>query len=146
MAQTLQNIRAKMLTSIHGRRLGIDRTEFLTGVKAIRCVVTDITTSGSVLPNHGFVTLGASTNATPATLESPETGVGVDIAIIAASTGTWVVTSASTAATFTSSEGTADTKITFNGTVGANVSLMGISTAVWVLLAGQSTGLDAEAS
>jgi len=147
MAQTLQQIRAKTRTSIHGRQLGI-AGDLLHGVKAIRKVVTDITTAGSVLPNHGFVTMSTSSNAVACTLASPETGVGVDIATIGkgtATTGTWVITSASTAATFTSSAGTGKTKITMKNT-GANVSLMGISTAIWVLLSGQSTAYDALAS
>lgn len=132
MAQTLQNIRAKTRTSIHGRQLGLDR-DFLGGIKDHRKVVTDITTAGSVLPNHGFVTLSTTSSSVAATLASPEPGVSVYIGMISVgTTASYIVTSASTAATFSSTAGLADTKITFTGP-GASVGLMGISTAVWVI-------------
>ena len=138
MAQTLANIRAKTRTSIHGRQLGLDR-DFLGGVKDIRHVVTDVTTAGTVLPNHGFVTLSTTKSSVAATIASPEPGVGVSICMIGAgTTNSYIVTSASTAATFTSTTGTGDTKITFTA-LGAHTQLMGISTAVWAVLTRAST-------
>jgi len=138
MAQTLQNIRAKTRTSIHGRQLGL-ADDFLGGVKDIRKVVTDVTTAGTVLPNHGFITLSSTLGTVAATLASPEPGVGVEIANISAeATGGWIITSASTAATFASSIGLAKTKLTFLNLGGA-VSLMGISTAIWVVMDVSST-------
>ena len=138
MAQTLAQIRAKTRTSIHGRQLGL-ADDFLGGIKDHRRVVTVVTTSGSVLPNHGFVTLDSTLDSYVGTLASPETGVGVYISLISsASTSKWVITSASTAATFISTAGTADTKLTFTG-VGAQTHLMGVSTAVWVQMGGAST-------
>jgi len=145
MAQTLAQIRAKTRTSVHGRQLGLDR-DFLGGIKDHRRVVTSVTTAGTVLPNHGFVVLETTKSTQAVTLASPETGVGVSIALITAgTTNGFVITSASTAATFTSSAGIGDTKITMTD-VGANVQLMGISTAIWVVMGGISTGLFTVAS
>ncbi len=138
MAQTLANIRAKTRTSIHGRQLGL-ADDFLGGVKDIRRVVTDVTASASVLPNHGVIGLAGLLSTYVGTLTSPEPGVTCFIGMT--STGTtnkWVITSASTAATFTSTKGTLDTKITFTGQ-GAHVNLVGLSTAVWLVLTTQTT-------
>jgi hypothetical protein len=141
MAQTLAQIRAKTRTSIHGRQLGLDR-DFLGGIKDHRRVVTNITTAGSVLPNHGFVTLSTTASSVAATLASPEPGVSVWIGMITAgTTNSFIVTSASTAATITSTAGTADTRVTFTG-VGAQTQLMGVSTAVWVQMGGASTDVS----
>jgi len=144
MAQTLAQIRAKTRTSLHGRQLGI-ADDWLGGVKDLRKVVTAVTTAGTVLPNHGFITLATTAAARAVTLASPEPGVGVSMCILGVTTGGYVVTSASTAATFTSTAGIGDTKITIQKT-GGNVSLMGVSTAIWMVLAGTSTGLFAVAS
>ncbi len=145
MAQTLAQIRAKTRTSVHGRQLGLDR-DFLGGIKDHRRVVTDVSTAGTVLPNHGFITLTTTKSAQAVTIASPEPGVGVSIAMLSAgTTNGFVITSASTAATFTSSAGIGDTKITMTD-VGSNVQLMGVSTAIWVVMGGHSTGLFAVAS
>jgi len=138
MAQTLQNIRAKTRTSIHGRQLGLDR-DFLGGIKDHRRVVTDVTTAGTVIPNHGFISLQTTKSSVAATLASPEPGVSVWLGMATVgTTNSWIVTSASTAATFISTAGTADTKITFTG-VGAQTQLMGVSTALWIQMGGAST-------
>ena len=144
MAQTLQNIRAKTRTSIHGRQLGI-AGDLLHGVKDIRKVVTDVTTAGTVLPNHGFVALATTKSAQAVTIATPTPGVGVDIALITLGTTNGFVITSAAGATFTSSAGTLDTKITMTD-VGANVQLMGISTSVWVVMGGMSTGLFSVAS
>ena len=142
--RTLDQIRALTRTSVHGRQLGLDR-DFLGGVKDIRKVVTEVTTAGTVLPNHGVVVLNSTLGLQAATIATPETGVGVHLVNVATgTTNGWTITSAA-GATFTSSAGIGDTKVTVTD-LGGNVHLMGISSSRWAVLSGHSTGLFAVAS
>jgi len=139
MAQSLDDARTKILTSVHGRRLGIDHAEFLAGVKGIRNVVTEATsaTTGTNLPNHGLVSVVTTTNDTW-TLTDPEAGVEVTLATGSTSTGVHTISNA--AATIISSNGDAGDGVLLKGN-GGFVKLMGLSTAVWMLTARASTAL-----
>ena len=55
--QKLEDIRSSLITSIFGRRAGLDSDEFWAGPKDIRKQVLDLTTAstGTAIPNHGFV-------------------------------------------------------------------------------------------
>ena len=144
MALSLATIRNAILTSIHGRRLGINKNEFLAGQKDIIKPVTNATsdTTGTALPNHGFVTVVTTTNDTW-TLTDPEPGVSVRIATNSTSTGTHTVSCA--AATINSSNGAAGSGFTMNS-VGAYIELSGLTTAKWALTSRASTAITAVTS
>ena len=85
MAQSLETLRSKILTSIHGRRLGLDSDETIVGPKAIKRTVQDLTSAAAAtINNHGTVVLrhtGVPTTANQAayTLSNPIPGVEVQI-------------------------------------------------------------------
>jgi len=129
MAQSLNAIRRLMLTSIKGRRLGLDHDEFLVGPKGMRNVVTAATslTTGTALPNHGHVTL-TSSNARTWTLTDPEVGCEVSLSITSSSTLLHTITPA--AATFVSSASSTGASMILQGG-GTGVTLIGLSTALY---------------
>lgn len=131
MAFTLQQLRNVILTSIHGRRLGMDPNQFLVGQKGVRVPVANATsdTTGTALVNHGFHTVATTTNDVW-TLEDPTPGCEVEIATITTSTGNHAIVPA--AATIVSTNGVAGSSITMQG-IGAWIKLIGISTAQWAV-------------
>lgn len=144
MATTLANLRAKILTSIHGRRLGMDPDEFLVGQKDIRKVVTNATsdTTGTNLPNHGISTVITTTNDTW-TLTDPIPGAEVTLATGSTSTGTHTITCA--AATIYSTNGIEGASVVMSA-AGAHAKLFGISTSAWVLTSRASTAVTSISS
>ena len=137
MAQSLDTARALMLTSVHGRRLGIDFNEFLVGVISVRQVVTDATsdTKGTLLPNHGLVSVVTTTNDTW-TLTDPDVGVAVKLVTGSSSTGTHTITAQ--AAVIHSTNGIEGVSVLLSNR-GAYATLMGLTTAAWVLTSRGST-------
>ena len=131
MAQSLDTARKQIKTSVHGRRLGIDHTEFLAGVKDIRRVVTQATsdTTGTALPNHGLVSVVTTTNDTW-TLTDPVEGVQVELTTGSTSTGVHTISCA--AATIVSSVSSTFGGVTLTGG-GAGMILSGLTTAVWTV-------------
>ena len=59
MALSLAQLRAKIQTSIHGRRMGLDNDDCVSGPKGMRQTVTAATSAstGTQLPNYGIITL-----------------------------------------------------------------------------------------
>ncbi len=144
MAFSLEKIRSKILTSIHGRRLGIDPDGFLAGPKPLRKQVTNATsdTTGTNLANHGVHTVVTTTNDVW-TLADPVEGVSVKIGTVSTSTGTHAIVPA--AATIVSTNGVAGSSISMQG-VGAYIEMVGISTAQWLVTSrGGSTTAGATA-
>ena len=129
MAQSLDTARKRIKTSGHGRRLGIDRDEFLVGVKDIVKVVNNatITTTGTNLLNHGFHTV-ASTTTDTWVLDDPIVGCEVTIATGTTSTGLHAIVPV--AAKFNSTNGIAGSSIILQG-AGASITLIGLTTALW---------------
>lgn len=139
MATSLNDHRSKILTSIHGRRLGIDQDEFLVGQNDIKHVVTNATsdTTGTNIPNHGITTVVTTTNDSW-TLNDPTPGVEVTLATGSTSTGTHTVTCAN--ATIYSTNGIEGANVVMTS-AGAFAKLYGISTSAWLLTARASTGV-----
>jgi len=131
MAFSLENLRSNILTSIHGRRLGIDHNGFLVGPKPVRHQVTNATsdTTGTAIPNNGFHTVVTTTNDTW-TLTDPAPGCEVTLGAGTVSTG--IHTISPVAATIISTNGVAGSGIAFDGP-GDSISLVGISTAQWMV-------------
>ena len=144
MAQTLEQGRARSRTSIHGRRLGLDDSEFLVGVKDVRRVVTEATsdTTATNLPNHGLVSVVTTTDDTW-TLNDPIPGGRVSL--VTGSTSTGIHTISCAAATIVSSVSS-----TFGGVVltggAAGMELEGLSTAVWQMASRTGTTANSHLS
>lgn len=145
MALSLNAARNAIITSIYGRRLGLDNLEFLAGALDIRRQVTDLTsaTTGTVVPNNGTVTFNGTSLATSAAggaflLSNPVPGVSVTICNVnpltsAGSPGStaFTVLRPSTAFVIQSSEGTTET--TVNIAAGCAATLTGLTTALYQL-------------
>jgi len=137
MAQTLETARGLAVTSIHGRRLGLDNDEFLVGPKGHRKVVTDATsdTTGTALPNHGLVSVVTTTNDTW-TLTDPE--VGCEVRIVTGTTSTGIHTIVTAAAVILSSAQTTMGTISLTGAA-QGCELVGLTTAKWAITSRAST-------
>lgn len=129
MAITLEALRSLALTSIRGRRLGLDHNDYLVGPKDLRKGITNATsdTTGTALLNYGFHTVTTTTNDTW-TLASPTPGVPVTLMTGSSSTGTHTITP--TNATIVSTNGVAGGSIAMQG-AGAHLTLVGLTTGSW---------------
>ena len=129
MAQSLEEARNLKQISIHGRRLAIDHDNRLVGVVGTRKVVTAATsdTTGTALPNHGFVSVVTTTDDTW-TLTDPE--VGCEVILKTGSTSTGVHTVTCVAATILSSVSSTGPGVVLTGG-GAGIELFGLSTSLW---------------
>ena len=144
MAQSLETIRNQILTSIFGRRLGLDPNDYLVGQKDIKHVVTDLTSASTAtaIPAHGFVSYTGTSLATTTAnagatflLSNPVTGVSVTVFNVNALTSAgspgstaFTMIRPSTAFVILSSEGTTNT--TVNVAAGCAVTLTGLTTGV----------------
>jgi len=135
MAQDLNTQRNKILTSIHGRRLGIDHQGFLIGSPA-RGQVTNATsdTTGTAIPNNGVHSVITTTDD-GWTLTDPQPGCEVTLMTGSTSTGTHAITPA--AATIVSTNGVAGSSISM-AALGARITLVGLSTASWGVKSAQA--------
>jgi hypothetical protein len=137
MAYSLNDMRARILTSVHGRRLGLDQDEFLAGSKGCRNVVTDATsdTTGTDIPNHGVVSVVTTTNDTW-TLADPLPGVSVTLFTGTTSTGNHTI-DASPAVIY-STNGIEGDQVVMNER-GGYCTLVGVTTAAWAVTSKGST-------
>lgn len=126
---TLETLRGKILTSIHGRRFGLGPNGELIGPKCVALGVTEATsdTTGTALPNSGMVSVVTTTNDTW-TLTDPYAGAEVTLMTGSSSTGTHTVTCA--AAVIYSTNGIAGASVLLAG-AGAAMTLYGYSTSQW---------------
>ena len=129
MAQSINTIRAGIQTSVHGRRLGLDNDDLLSGPKGIRSVVTAATsaTTGTNLPNHGYVTL-TSSSALTYTINDPVAGQEVTITLVSSAIPSITITPV--AATFISSGSSTGASVVLQGG-GTSVTLYGASTSLY---------------
>jgi hypothetical protein len=138
MAMTLTELRNQIATSIFGRRLGLDQNDFLVA-KGTRNAVNAATsdTTGTNIANAGYTSVETTTND-GWKLDAPAVGGIVSLFTISTSTGIRVITPVN--ATVVTSAGTAGSTIGLYG-YGGSVTLVGISTAAWAVLARSSTAL-----
>lgn len=155
MAKSLETLRSNILTSIFGRRLGLDPNEFMVGPKDIRLATQTLTsaTTGTNAVNYGITgfnvtTASASTASSVGTtevgrsflLDPPSEGVS-KILYNANSTGSTasVVVEFGTGVTcFSASLGSTFTGLTM-WAGGQYAQLVGVSTSQWMAMTG-STG------
>ena len=143
MAFTLEQLRSEGLTSIYGRRLSIDKDDFLVGPKGLRDAITeDIThaATGTTIVNYGMTRItssanGGSTQAGLAyTLQAPVVGARKTIFHYGASTSCHVFgMSGSAIVQGGSLTSLGSTMISFFRQ-NAFVELLGISMAIWLAL------------
>jgi hypothetical protein len=138
MAMTLGEVRNQIITSIFGRKLGLDSAEFLVN-KGTRTAVNAATsdTTGTNLVNYGYHSVETTTDD-GWKLDAPAVGATVSLFTISTSTGIRVITPVN--ATIITSAGTAGTTIGLYG-YGGSVTLVGVSTAAWAVLSRSSTAL-----
>lgn len=132
MAISLEQVRDKILTSIYGRRLGLDKDDYLCGFKSQRVAVSNATsdTTGTALAPYGVHTVTTTTDDGWRLTDPPAPGVVVRIATGSSSTGLHAVTPV--AATIISSNGVAGSSMTLAG-AGAYIELTSITTAQWIV-------------
>lgn len=138
MAQSLETLRNNIQTSIFGRRLGIDSDDFLTGFKAPKGVVEDLTTStGTDVINYGVsrVTgLLSSQGPVQYRLDAPAPGVRKTLVLACTSTGSYQFLSTPEGASILcGSDGTTKSLVNLIGQGGA-VILEGLTTAMWAVV------------
>jgi len=155
MAQSLTTIRNNAITSIHGRRLGLDRDEAIVGAVDIKRVVQDLTSgsTATTLNAHGVIVAritGVATTAAGGVFVLPNPIPGVAIDIVRANTSQ-AATAGSTAVAFLRGSTAFYIKTSIGST---NVALLlannnaarllGVSTAAYLLQAmGTSAGVSA---
>ena len=152
MAQSLNTLRNNAITSIHGRRLGLDRDEAIVGAVALKQVITDLTsaTTGTVVPAHGTVVCRMSGSATTAIngaflLTNPIPGVAVHIVRAntsqAATAGSTAVAFQRATTAFYIQSSAKSTGVALLLADGQAATLLGISTdAYMALVHGTSAG------
>lgn len=134
MAYTTQQLGAERQTSIHGRRLGLDRLDFLVGPKGVREPIEDLTTVATTLAHGGMSRIsGVLSSQGPVQHNLPVPRIGTRKVIVLDSTSTGSYQFLSTpngAAIFASSLGTTVGVINFIGP-GGRIVLRAVSTSVW---------------
>lgn len=137
MALSLEQLRGRIITSIYGRRIGLDEEDRLCGIKGRRETITAATsdTTGNLLPNFGIITVTTTTNDTW-TLQDPE--VGCEVKIMTGSTSTGDHNVVTDNATIKSSQSGTLTTVDLRGG-GAGCTLVGLSTSQWGVLTKSST-------
>lgn len=128
-----------VLTSIHGRRVGLDRDGYLVVDKGFREKTTAITTSVNV--SDSGVAVHSSTGAQAFTLDAPRPGVEKHIILNSTSTSTAARTVTLASGNFQSTASSTYTILTFNAAA-QSVSLVGISTARYQVMANNGVTLS----
>jgi hypothetical protein len=145
----------RILTSIFGRRLGLQRlttgesggrqqSEFLAGPDDLRVGVTSNETTAVTIKPHGVsFNLGTSAGSSAVyTLEPPVPGIRKWLASSTANGPAYVNTSG---ALITSSAGTTMATIRLS-TLGVPIELVGMTTAMWLTYAATANGTGIQAT
>ncbi len=151
MAQSLETLRNNNITSIFGRRMGLQQDETLV-VKAVKESIQDLTTasSGTAVTAYGVAQVtatGSTQGPVQYLLDAPIPGVEKTLVLNSSSTGSFqFLTTAAGAAVLNTTAGTTSGVINLLGPA-SFVRLMAVSTARWVVTAmsgyGSSAGVNA---
>lgn len=134
MAYTTAQLAAERQTSIHGRRLALDRLDYIVGPRGLREPVTDLTTVGTTLNNGGIYRITA-TSTGPVTHNMPVPRIGARLMIFNQSTSTashQFLSTPNGGAFIISSLGTTGNVLNNVGPAGT-ISLRAVSTVNWVV-------------
>ncbi len=134
---TLAGLRDAIITSIHGRRLGVDVNDFLVGAKGPRQPITSATsdTTATEIANNGLASVVTTTNDTWVLQDPVE---GCQVTLVTGSTSTGVHTVDVSPAVIYSTNGIEGDQVLLKN-AGAYCQLMGLTTAAWVMTARGST-------
>jgi len=150
MAQTttLEGLRSQILTSVHGRRLGIDPNDYLVGPKDFRKPVASNTAVSGTLNAYGVTSIGVSTAAPTYSMDYPVPGVEAILAFTTTAVTSLAITiNASTGSYFQTTAGATFQTITVSSAtanyIGQTLSLVGLSTSVWMVKNGLATAMVA---
>jgi hypothetical protein len=144
MAKLLETLRNTILTSVHGRRVGLDKDEYLVGPKALAVQIEDIqSTNATTVSAYGHtrvLTSGSSQGPVQHFLPAPVPGVMKTLSLDSTSTGSQqFLSTANGASILAASDGTTKGVLNFLGQGGSAI-LIGVTTAIWRVLAQASTG------
>lgn len=146
MAQTADQLRRSLLTTIFGGRLGLTTDGYLAGPPDIKKRQVDIqSTVPTTVGPDGYVrnlTSGSSQGPTQHNLAAPVQGVELTIVLNSTSTGSQQYLSTPNGASiFLATAGTTVGVVNFAGP-GGSVTLVGMSSAAWAVksLAGSTAG------
>lgn len=144
MAQSLETLRGNNITSLWGRRLGLQLDETLAGVKDMKLTIEDIqSTVPTTLLAYGItriLTSGSSQGPTQHNLPAPIPGVRKIVTMNTTSTGSQQFLSTPNGASILcASDATTKSLVNFIGQ-GGSVTLFGVTTAIWAVTAYCSTG------
>ena len=138
-ATLLETLKNKIVSSVYGRRLGLDNSDFLVGSRDVRNPVESLTTTAaSSAINYGMTLFQASGSSQTGnyTLQLPP-GAGVQKILRQNSTSTGVmIVNASTGALcafLAASDGSSQAVVSLIGN-GATVTLESLSTAFWAVV------------
>lgn len=149
MAYLIETLRSQMITSVHGRRLGLDKDDYAVGPKDLRRQVEDVqTTEGSSLSPYGLtrvLTSGSSQTAIH-TLQAPVIGVQKRIFLQSTSTGCQIIRFSGSATVIGASLTTAGSTCINLLKQGANVTLEAVTSALWLLTGMQSSLVSSDHS
>lgn len=138
MAQSLETLRSRTVTSIHGRRLALDSGGYVVGPPDIKGVVEDLTTStGTDVLAYGIgrvTATGSSQGPVQYNLAAPVPGVSKRLCMNTTSTGSYQFLSTPNGASIMcGSDGTTKSLVNLVGPGGA-VTLWGVTTAIWQVM------------
>lgn len=119
-----------VIDSIKGRKLGIDKEGHLVGHRGMRLPEVRGTsdTTGTDLPNYGFVSVVTTTDDTWRLSDPTQIGLVVTLMTGSSSTGQHSINLKNSVAY--STQGIASSTATLVG-MGASLTLVSISTAIW---------------
>ena len=132
MAYSLSQLRNLIITSIYGRRLGLDVNENIIGPKVLKRPVAAGTsdTTGTNLPNYGYSSVVTTTDDTWV-LDNPYVGAEVTLMTGSSSTGLHQINLGGSVCY--STQGIAGSTVVLTG-MGGSITLLGISTAIWQVI------------
>ena len=144
MSFSLTSLRDSILTSIWGRRIGLDKDDFILGFKGTRTAIEDFDNStGSTAVNYGMtrvMTTAASSGGAAYTLQAPTPGARKTLYHYGASTSCFVFGMAGSAIVQGGSLTSAGSTMISMFRQNACIELLGLSTAIWLHLGSKSSG------
>lgn len=143
MAKSLETFRSSIIDSIKGRKAGLDIAGYLVGVPGVPHTVEDLSTAASTVTISGIsrVTVtGSSQGPVQYTIPAPREGVTKILSLNTTSTASFqFLSTAAGASILAASDGTTKSLVNLIGQGGA-VTLVGLSSAIWQVIASVSTG------
>lgn len=144
MALLNEQLRNLLMTSIFGRRLGLDSNDYVVGPRDIRNQVEDLTTVPTTVAAFGVsrvVNTGSSQGPVQHFLPAPVVGIQKILLLTSTSTGSnQFLSTANGASILAASDGTTKGVVNLIGQ-GGSVTLEGVTSAIWAVV-GTSGGVS----